>query len=329
MPRLNYHHLHYFWVVAKDGNLTRSATRLHVSQSALSTQIRLLEEQIGQPLFTRAGRSMQLTEAGQVALAYAETIFTSGSELMALLRDGKRSETQILRVGGVSTLSRNFQENFLKPLLSRVDVELVLQSGSLDELLKRLRAHTLDLVLSNRKVHGDADHPWRCRRIARQAVSLVGQPRAKGKSFRFPDEIAEVALILPGRDNDIRAGFDLICEQQGLRYRVLAEVDDMALMRLLARDSNSVALLPTVVVQDELRSGLLAEYCVVPDLYESFYAITVQRHFAVPLLEELLRRPEADVLGDVAQHKKVSGRTIKTKPKGPTVERGRGRLSRL
>ena len=325
MPRLNYHHLHYFWVVAKDGNLTRAAARLHVSQSALSTQIRLLEAQIGQPLFTRAGRSLQLTEAGQVALAYAEPIFASGNELMALLRDGKRSERQVLRVGGVATLSRNFQENFLKPLLSRADVELVLQSGGLDELLKRLRAHTLDLVLSNRKVHSDVDHPWRCRRIARQAVSLVGQPRAKGKSFRFPDELAEVGLILPGRDNDIRAGFDLMCEQRGLRYRVSAEVDDMALMRLLARDSNSVALLPTVVVQDELRSGRLAEYCVVPDLYESFYAITVQRHFEPPLLKELLQRPEADVLGDVAPRAQAARRTIKTKPRRPKPAKGRGR----
>jgi len=300
MSRLNYRHLHYFWTVAKDGNLTRAAARLHVSQSALSTQIKQLEEHIGQKLFSRVGRSLQLTEAGQVALTYAEPIFASGNELMALLRDGVRAERHVLRVGAVATLSRNFQENFLKPLLARSDVELILQSGSLDELLKRLHAHALDLVLSNRRAHGDADHPWRCRRIARQAVSLVGQPRGRGKAFRFPDELAEVPLLLPGRDNDIRADFDLICEQRGLRVRVLAEVDDMAMLRLLARDSDGVALLPTVVVQDELRGGRLAEYCVVPGLYESFYAITVQRHFESPLLKELLKRPQADVLGAAA-----------------------------
>jgi LysR family transcriptional activator of nhaA len=314
MSRLNYHHLHYFWVVAKDGNLTRAAARLHVSQSALSTQIKQLEEQFGQPLFARVGRSLQLTEAGQVALTYAEPIFASGNELMALLRDGKRDQRQVLRVGGVATLSRNFQENFLKPLLTRADVELILQSGNLDELLKRLHAHTLDLVLSNRRVHSDADHPFRCRRIARQAVSLVGQPRAKGRAFRFPEELAEVPLLLPGRDNDIRAGFDLMCEQSGLRYQVLAEVDDMALLRLLARDSNSVALLPTVVVQDELRSGRLEEYCVVPNLYESFYAITVQRHFEPPLLKELLTRTEADVLGTAAQTPAATKRVSAARP---------------
>jgi LysR family transcriptional activator of nhaA len=176
-------------------------------------------------------------------------------------------------------------------------VELVLQSGSLAELLARLSVHTLDLVLSNRQVHGDADHPWRCRRIARQPVSLVGRPRAVGQAFRYPEELAEVPLLLPGRDNDIRASFDLLCEQLGLRCRVLAEVDDMAMLRLLARDTLGVAMLPPVVVRDELHSGVLQEYAVVPHLFESFYAITVQRHFEPPLLKALLLRDGADVLG--------------------------------
>ena len=297
MSRLNYHHLHYFWAVAKEGNLTRAALQLHVSQSALSTQIKQLEEQLGQALFNREGRVLQLTEAGRVALTYANTIFETGNELTALLRDGQRLARQVLRIGGVATLSRNFQENFVKPLLKRADVELVLQSGGLDELLTRLAVHNLDVVLSNRKVHASSQNPWRCRRIARQPVSLVGKPRSKNKSFRFPQELAEQPLLLPGRDSDIRAGFDVLCEQLGLRYLVLAEVDDMAMLRLLARDSGNTALLPTVVVQDELKSGKLQEYCVVPQLHENFYAITVQRHFEPPLLKTLLRRSEAEVLG--------------------------------
>ena len=297
MSRLNFHHLHYFWAVAKDGNLTRAAARLHVSQSALSTQIKQLEGQLDQQLFTRAGRSLQLTEAGQLALGYADSIFASGTELMALLREGRRDERQVLRIGATATLSRNFQENFIRPLLQRTDVEMVLHSGNLPDLLARLRVHSLDLILSNRRVHGSPDEPWRCRRIARQPVSLVGKPRSKRKAFRFPEELAEVPLLLPGRDNDIRAGFDLFCEQLGIRYRLRAEVDDMALLRLMVRDSDSVALLPTVVVQDEFRSGKLVEYGVVPDLHENFYAISVQRQFEPPLLKALLRQSEAEVLG--------------------------------
>jgi LysR family transcriptional activator of nhaA len=297
MARLNFHHLHYFWAVAREGHLTRAAGQLNVSQSALSAQIKLLEDQLGQPLFARQGRALQLTEAGRVALAYADTIFATGNELLATLRDGQRLERQVLRIGAVATLSRNFQENFVKPLLQRVDVELVLNSGSLAELLARLSVHTLDVVLSNSPVKADANHPWRSRRVARQPVSLVGRPRPKSQSFRYPQELADVPLLLPGRDNEIRAGFDLMCDQAGLRCRILAEVDDMAMMRLLARDTDAVALLPAVVVRDELLSGVLQEYAVVPHLFESFYAITVQRHFEPPLLKALLRRDEVNFLG--------------------------------
>lgn len=297
MTRLNYHHLHAFWAVAKETHLTRAAERLHVAPSALSTQIRQLEEALGQPLFERQARALKLTEAGRVALGYAESIFASGTELVSVLREGRRAQRQVLRIGAVATLSRNFQENFLAPLLGRDDVELVLQSGSLAELLTRLRVHTLDLVLSNRRVHGSADEPWRCRRIARQPVSLVGRPWKRRRAFRFPEDLAALPLLVPGRDSDIRAGFDLLCEQLGVRYTVKAEVDDMALLRLLARDAGGMALVPSVVVRDELKTGALVEHAVVPDLFETFHAISVPRHFAPPLLRELLARPEAEVLG--------------------------------
>lgn len=298
MSRLNYHHLHCFWAVAKEGHLTRAAERLHVSPSALSTQIRTLERALGQPLFERSARALKLTEAGRVALGYAESIFASGTELVSVLREGRRAQRQVLRIGAVATLSRNFQESFLAPLLARDDVELVLQSGGLAELLTRLRVHTLDVVLSNRRVHGSADEPWRCRRIAQQPVSLVGRPRGRRRPFRFPDDLVELPLLLPGRDSDVRAGFDLLCEQLGVRYVLKAEVDDMALLRLLARDAAGVALVPSVVVRDELRSGVLVEHAAVPELFESFYAISVPRRFAPPLLRELLARPESDVLGE-------------------------------
>lgn len=305
MSRLNYHHLHYFWAVAKQGNLTRAAEQLHVSQSALSTQIKELEEQLGQKLFLRHGRTLGLTEAGRIALGYAEQIFTTGSELLATLRDGKTQERQALRIGAVSTLSRNFQKGFLQPLLDRTDVELVLQSGSLGELLPRLTAHTLDLVLSNRSVQGDTQNAWRCQRIAHQAVSLVGAPRPRGKPFRFPEDLANLSLILPSSASDIRTGFDLLCEQLEVRPVVLAEVDDMAMLRLLARAACAAAVVPTVVVRDELREGRLEEYCKLPNLFESFFAITIKRHYQNPLLHALLKRNERDLLA--AQPRRVGG----------------------
>jgi LysR family transcriptional activator of nhaA len=300
MARLNYLHLHAFWAVAREGHLTRAAERLHVAPSALSTQIRQLEDQFGQPLFERSQRQLRLTEAGRLALGYAESIFNAGNELLSLLREGQGPGRQVLRIGAVATLSRNFQENFLRPLIGRDDVELLLQSGGLDDLLGRLQVHTLDLVLASQAVDGTGDAPWRCRRIARQPVSLVGP--ATVEPFDFPGDLSTRPLLLPSRAHGIRAGFDLWCEQRGLRPRVRAEVDDMAMLRLLARDAGAPALLPTVVVQDELRSGALRELAVVPGLHEQFYAITVKRHFAPPLLKSLLSQGEAEVLARPVPH---------------------------
>lgn len=294
MTQLNFHHLRYFWAVAKEGNLTRAARGLHVSPSAMSAQIKQLEADLGQPLFQRSGRSLVLTEAGQLAFTYADGIFAAGTELVEVLREGHRHERQVLRIGAVATASRNFQDNLLRPLLARDDVDLVLASGSLPELLGRLRVHALDLVLCNQRVQSTATDPWRCRRIAQQAVSIVGHPDSR--PFVLPDDLAHVPLLVPGPEHGLRVSFDLWCERMDLRPRIRAEVDDMALLRLLARDANAVALVPTVVVQDELRSGRLVELAVVPELRESFYAVSVKRRYEPPLVEELLARSESELL---------------------------------
>lgn len=290
---LNFHHLQYFWAVAHDGNLTRTASRLRVAPSALSTQIRQLEEQMGQPLFSREGRKLVLTEAGKIALAYADDIFAAGTELVATLNQGRRRHN-VLRIGAVATLSRNFQRSFIQPLLTQRNASLRLTSGSFDELLVQLQAHALDVVLSNRPAPTGSDRNFRAQRLARQPTSIVSsQPMA---GFRFPHSLGATPMILPGAASELRAEFDALCERLGVRVRVLAEVDDMAMLRLLARDSGAVVLVPSVVVRDELRQGLVHELCVVPDLEETFYAITVDRRFRHPMLRVLLARDEQQLL---------------------------------
>lgn len=291
--RLNFHHLHYFWAVAKDGNLTRTAAKLRVSQSALSAQIRQLEDQLGQPLFLREARRLLLTEAGSLVLSYAEDIFTQGNELVAAVTRGRQRD-EVLRLGAVATLSRNFQESFLKPILSEPGARLRLVSGATADLLARLANHELDLVLANRPAPRTPEHAWRSRRVAQQGVSIVGQRRRR--PFRYPDDLGRVPMLLPGPDSEVRAAFDAQCEQLGAKVLVLAEVDDMATMRLLARDTGADALVPSVVVRDELKSGALSELCVVPGLEESFYAITVDRRFQHPLIEALLTRDQHEIL---------------------------------
>jgi LysR family transcriptional activator of nhaA len=289
---LNYHHLRYFRAVAQDGNLTRTARRLRVAQSSLSTQIRQLEEALGHPLFLRESRGLALTEAGQVALTYADDIFCSGDELVSTLKD-RLLRRPLLRIGAVATLSRNFQRSFVRPVLERGLARLRLTSGSLRELLGLLASHELDLVLSNRPASGD-ERAFRTMRIARQPVSLVSAHPVSG--IPFPQGLDRRPMILPGPTSELRMEFDSICARHGVRPRVVAEVDDMATMRLLARDTEALVLVPSVVVRDELREGRIYEVHRLPDLVESFYAIVAERRFQLPLVDVLLKRSEEELL---------------------------------
>jgi LysR family transcriptional activator of nhaA len=294
MRQLNFHHLYYFWIVAKEGHLTRAAKQLHVSQSALSSQIRQLQEQLGHELFSRDGRSLRLTEVGHLVLEYAESIFNLGSELLALTESGELRSLQRLRIGSVATLSRNFQENFLRPVIGEAKVKLVIRSASLEELLEQLRVHKLDLILSNRAVAADTSTPWRCQQIAEQSVCIVGPPGKPARQFRFPRDLGRLPLLLPGPNSEIRNQFDLLCEEHGVEADPYAEVEDMAMLRLLARDSGGLAVVPEVVVQDELQSGKLQRYCVLEKVVERFYAITAKRHFELVALTSLLEQAQAN-----------------------------------
>jgi len=292
MAELNYHHLRYFWTIAHERHLTRAAQRLHVSPSALSIQLRQLEDRLGHALFERRGRALELTEAGRIALQHADAIFAAGAELVSTLKGRPRSASPgqpPLRVGSVATLSRNFQLQWLRPLLARGDLQVILHSGTLRELLAQLGAHQLDVVLANDAVPRDRAAGWHSTLIAQQPVSLISaKPRGRRRAFTFPDDLQGADLLLPGGQGAVRAAFDRLIQAAGIVPRVLAEVDDMAMLRLLARETGALALVPPVVVADELKSGLLVERCSIPQLVESFHAITVGRRFPHPLLAHVL-----------------------------------------
>ncbi len=285
---LNYHHLRYFRVIAHEGSLTRAAEKMNVAQSALSIQLRHLEETLGQSLFLRKNRQLVLTEAGQMALQYADSIFRTGEELVDTLQHRSRKTRQVLRVGAVATLSRNFQWEFVKPLRNRRDVELVLRSGGVRDLTTQLRNHEVDVVLSNHALRRDAETGHYSHLLAEQEVSLVARPTSGRRTFRFPEDCRTTPVILPSLESDIRSAFDLILDQAGVRPIIAAEVDDMAMLRILALRIKAVALVPKVVVQDELRAGLLVERFRLSSIKERFYAITPSRTFPNPLVKELI-----------------------------------------
>ncbi len=295
LEQLNFHHLLYFWRVAKLGHLTRAASELHTSQSAVSAQIRQLEDRLGEPLFSREGRRLVLTDTGQLVLAYAENIFGLGQEMLGRLQGRSQGVTR-LRVGSVATLSRNYQENLIRPILSDPGVSLTLESGLLADLLERLARHQLDVVLANEKAPLDPERPLHSQFLGSQPIVVVGPAERWGaRSLAVPEDLDGVDLALPGPRHASRVLLDGLCAAAGVVPRVRAEVDDMAMLRLIARDSGWLALLPEVVVQDELRSGTLCIAGRAPQLQEHFYAITTLHRHRLEILERLLGGTGPDV----------------------------------
>jgi LysR family transcriptional regulator, transcriptional activator of nhaA len=287
---LNLHHLRLFRAVARDGTLTGAARLLNLSQSALSTQLRTLEASLGHDLFERRGRGLVLTEAGRIALDHAEAIFRTAEDLTATLRETGRAR-RALRVGALATLSRNFQLQFLRPLIGRPDVEVVLRSGSQAELLRGLEALALDVVLTNLAPARDAASPWLIRRLAEQPVSLIGTPERVGAPGRaLADLLAAEPLILPTPETALRAAFDALTARLGVTPPIAAEADDMAMLRLFARENAGLAVIPPIVVRDELAAGVLTEAATLDGITEVFFAVTLERRFPNPLLAELFDR---------------------------------------
>ena len=288
MSRLNYHHLYYFWQVARHGNLTQAAQSLHISQSALSSQIKQLEESLQVSLFNRQGRNLQLTESGYHALNYANEIFKTGEELEQLLTSGTALSSTPIRIGILSTISRNFIEQFVQPLLDQDDCRFSLQSMSQTGLLNAMNELQLDMALTNIPVRGSNINNWQSRVLARQAVSIIGPPGLDlapelGESYRGR------RWIVPYGENPLRAAFNSFAAQYDLEPEIVAESDDMAMLRLLTRDIGALAVMPEVVVQDEINSGELNNYMSLPNVYENFYAVTTSRRVVHPKVGLLIR----------------------------------------
>lgn len=291
MPELNYHHLRYFRAVAHDGNLTRTAERLNLSQSALSIQIKQLEERLGHSLFERRGRQLYLTEAGRIALDHADTIFSAGEELVETLKETGRTRRAI-RIGALATLSRNFQMEFLRPILGRSDVDMILRSGSTSELLGALETLNLDIVLLNQAPMADSVTPFIAQHVYQQRVSLIGKPSYGKPGAKLADLLAGHPVILPTLESGVRSQFEALVARLGITPQIAAEVDDMAMMRLLAREGAGLAVLPPIVVKGELEAGTLVEFDALPGMIESFFAVTVKRRFPNPLIRPLLEASE-------------------------------------
>lgn len=286
---LNYHHLLRFRAIAREGGVTRASRLLRVSASTLSEQLAELEAWLGEPLFDRRGRSLVLTDAGRAVLDHADAIHESGAELLDLFRrPGAHKKRRALRIGAVAPLSKNLQFDFIEPLLTRPDATLSVSAGAFEDLLVRLRSHEVDVVLSDVPAPPGGSPEVFNQVLGEVPAYLVGRMRHLDESRGFPACLKGVPLFLPARHAPLREQFELLLARAGVQPEVRGEVDDMALLRLLALSGKGLALTSAIVVERELHSDGLRQVIPLPGLSVRFHAVTVRRRLANPWIEEVV-----------------------------------------
>ena len=291
MEWLNYHHLRYFWTVAREGSLARAAAALNVSQPSISGQIRELEAAVGQPLFRRQGRNNILTETGQLVQRYADDIFLLGGELLDELQAGPAARALRVRVGLTDSFPRLVAHEILRPLfLPERPVHLVCRDGKAEDLLTQLAAHRLDVVLAEEAPPGNAslrvfDHPLG------STGCLFGAADQTARQLRagFPGSLHGAPALLPTDSSPMRRVVETWFKVHGIRPRVVAEFDDPALMKVMAAEGRGFLVLPATAATSALKRYGLQVFGTAGDCRVRFHAYTAERRTGHPAVAALLR----------------------------------------
>lgn len=281
---MNLKHLYYFWKVAKHGGVVRAAEAIHISPQTLSGQIKLLEERIGTVLFSRQGRSLELTEAGKLALEYADEMFTLGAELDRVLREYPHGRAIEFRVGVSDALPKSLAYRLLRPAIKLdVPVRIVCREWRLDRLLAELALHRLDLVISDSPVPGNVDIKAYSHNLGESGVTFMAHPAlAKQSSLPFPRNLEQLPLLLPGEDSAMRKAINEWLDQQRLQVSVAGEFDDAALMAAFGSEQVGVFPIPTALVAEYAQAHATVFVGAADAFKIKYYALTIKRRLTHP-----------------------------------------------
>ncbi len=274
MEWLNYHHLHYFWTVAKEKSFTKAALKLRIAQSAVSFQVAQLEDFLGKKLIQRStSKKLTLTEEGQIVFRQAEEIFRQGKELVDGLKEGGIQST--LRVGALGSLSKNLQIRLLRPVINRADFEITVDVGDAQTLLNRLQTFNLDAILCDVPYPHSEDEPLIQREIAREPICLIA--RKFKQSMPLQVRFAKYGIYLPSRSNPITSEIESFLKSQKDRIKIKGYIDDIALLRLLAIETDSVVAIPRIGAARELQNKTIVLQHQFKSVYQKFYLVLRQK----------------------------------------------------
>ncbi len=290
MEWLNYHHLRYFFVVAREGSIAKAGALLHTSQPAISTQLRQLERSLGEKLFQKQGRGLVLTDTGRVVQGFAEQIFTLGRELLDTVRDRPSGAPPRVQIGIADVVPKDLAFRLLEPLLVGPErARVVVREDRHDRLLTELALFHLDLVIADSPIGAGTRVKAFHHALGSTAIGVFGRDdRARALRGRFPASLQGQPFVLPVEESELRREFDAWARGVGLAVEIIAEVEDDALARRLAAAGHGLLLAPTVLADDLKRNFGLHKVADLPGVLARYFAVTVARRVSNPAVVRLL-----------------------------------------
>ena len=300
MRHLNYSHLHYFWMVAREGSIVRASKSLHLTPQTISGQLKLLDEAVGHPLFNRAGRHLVLSEMGRLVFEYADEIFSVGAELASVVRGNQLEGPTTLTVGVVSSMPKLIAERIIAPaLMAEEPVRVRCHEASLEQLLSELAVHKLDIVLSDRQVPDGLNLKAFNHRLGESGMSFFAQRRlARRYKAGFPESLTDAPMLLPTQHSALRRRLDDWFEDHEIAPRIAGEFDDSALLKAFGEAGVGIFAAPSVIEEEICRMYRSSVIGRTDEIEERLYAISPERG---------LRHPSLVLISDTARSDLFSG----------------------
>ncbi len=297
---VNYKHLHYFWMVAREGGVARASEQLHLTPQTISGQLSLLKEHLGVALFTRVGRNLELTKTGRLVMGYADEIFSLGSELEEVIHQLPEDRPQLFRVGVVDVLPKSMTHRLLMPALQLPEwVHMVCREASLEALLADLVVHRLDLVLADRPIPPTASLRGFSHKLGECAISFFATEQLeKQLEGKFPRCLDGAPLLLPSNGSQLRTDIDRWLDKHRIHPRTIAEFDDSALMKVFGQDGVGVFAAPTVLEEEIEWQYQVSAIGRVDEVKEYFYAISIERRVTHPVVSAVMKAARETLFAD-------------------------------
>ncbi len=281
---INYKHLHYFWVVAKQGGIARASERLHLTPQTISGQINLLEEHLGETLFTKVGRNLELTETGRLVLSYADEIFSLGGELEQALHNLPSDRQMVFKVGIAEVVPKTIAYRLLAPALELPDpVRIVCKENSLDNLLGELALHRIDMVIADGPIPPGLNVRGYNHALGECGISFLAVPGLAKKLRKvFPQSLNASPLLIPSEINMVQARLLKWLDGLHIYPRIIGEFDDSALMKVFGQSGKGIFIAPTAIADEVAHQFGVQIIGETEEVREQFYAISVERRISHP-----------------------------------------------